>query len=143
MEQLSKQIKWTNEEIAYLQLLQGIINRLATYSSVCKICAITVFTLVVSFSKIERIELLILLLCPMVLLYFTDAYYLGMERRFITFYRKTVNGVETGDFLEIFKIPKSTSCEQVCQTFSALCSLSTILYYPTLIIIMIAFNTLQ
>ena len=68
----------------YLQMLQDIINRMASNSSNCKAWAITIFTamsaLMIGVEVIR--QWMWIILCPIVLFYFLDAYYLGLENDF-------------------------------------------------------------
>ena len=66
----------------YLQMLQDIINRMASNSSNCKAWAITLFTamdaLLIGVEVMRQWMWIILF--PIVLFYFLDAYYLGLEK---------------------------------------------------------------
>ena len=68
----------------YLQMLQDIINRMASNSSNSKAWAITIFTamsaLMIGVEVIR--QWMWIILCPIVLFYFLDAYYLGLENDF-------------------------------------------------------------
>lgn len=68
----------------YLQMLQDIINRMAANSSNCKAWAITLFTAMAAlFIGVEDIRQWIwIVLIPIALFYFLDAYYLGLENDF-------------------------------------------------------------
>ena len=68
----------------YLQMLQDIINRMAANSSNCKAWAITLFTAMAALmiSVEELRQLMWIILVPIVLFYFLDAYYLGLENDF-------------------------------------------------------------
>lgn len=75
----------TMEEVRqYLQMLQDIINRMAANSSNCKAWAITLFTAMVALMiGVEEIrQWLWIVLIPISLFYFLDAYYLGLENDF-------------------------------------------------------------
>lgn len=68
----------------YLQMLQDIINRMASNSSNCKAWAITLFTaMAVLMIGVEVTRQWIwIILFPIVLFYYLDAYYLGLENDF-------------------------------------------------------------
>ena len=68
----------------YLQMLQDIINRMAANSSNCKAWAITLFTAMAALLigvEVMR-QWMWIILFPIVLFYFLDAYYLGLENDF-------------------------------------------------------------
>ena len=68
----------------YLQMLQDIINRMAANSSNCKAWAITVFTAMAALMigvEVMR-QWMWIILFPIALFYFLDAYYLGLENEF-------------------------------------------------------------
>ena len=88
----------------YLQMLQDIINRMASNSSNCKAWAITIFTamsaLMIGVEEIR--QWMWIILCPIVLFYFLDAYYLGLENDF--------RNLEAS-FIKKFRAPEdSSSC---------------------------------
>ena len=66
----------------YLQMLQDIINRMAANSSNCKAWAITLFTAMAALMigvEVMR-QWMWIILFPIVLFYYLDAYYLGLEK---------------------------------------------------------------
>lgn len=68
----------------YLQMLQDIINRMAANSTNCKAWAITLFTATAALMiGVEEIrQWLWIILIPIALFYYLDAYYLGLENDF-------------------------------------------------------------
>lgn len=68
----------------YLQMLQDIINRMAANSSNCKAWVITIFTAMAALMigvEVMR-QWIWIILFPIALFYFLDAYYLGLENDF-------------------------------------------------------------
>ena len=68
----------------YLQMLQDIINRMAANSSNCKAWAITLFTAMAALMigvEVMR-QWMWIILFPIALFYYLDAYYLGLEKDF-------------------------------------------------------------
>ncbi len=68
----------------YFQMLQDIINRMAANSSNCKAWAITLFTAMAALMigvEVMR-QWMWIILFPIALFYFLDAYYLGLENDF-------------------------------------------------------------
>lgn len=68
----------------YLQMLQDIINRMAANSSNCKAWAITLFTAMAALmiSVEDMRQWIWIILFPIILFYYLDAYYLGLENGF-------------------------------------------------------------
>lgn len=68
----------------YLQMLQDIINRMAANSSNCKAWAITLFTAMAALMiGVEEMRQWVwIILFPIALFYYLDAYYLGLENDF-------------------------------------------------------------
>lgn len=68
----------------YLQMLQDIINRMAANSSNCKAWAITLFTAMAALMIGVEVmqQWMWIILFPIALFYFLDAYYLGLEKDF-------------------------------------------------------------
>lgn len=66
----------------YLQMLQDTKNRMAANSSNCKAWAITLFTAMAALmiGVEEMRQWMWIILFPIVLFYFLDAYYLGLEK---------------------------------------------------------------
>lgn len=68
----------------YLQMLQDIINRMASNSSNCKVWVITIFTAMAALMigvEVMR-QWIWIILFPIALFYYLDAYYLGLEKDF-------------------------------------------------------------
>lgn len=68
----------------YLQMLQDIINRMAANSSNCKAWAITLFTAMAALMiGVEAMRHWVwIVMFPIALFYYLDAYYLGLENDF-------------------------------------------------------------
>ena len=68
----------------YLQMLQDIINRMAANSSNCKAWTITLFTAMAALMiGVEAMRHWVwIILFPIALFYYLDAYYLGLENNF-------------------------------------------------------------
>ena len=68
---------------SYLQILQSVINRMASNSAGCKTWCITlVSAIVVIIADKGKPDYVWVSLIPIVLFFFLDSYYLGMERGF-------------------------------------------------------------
>ncbi len=118
----------------YLAMLQGIITRMSTNSSNCKTWTVTIVAaiLVLLVDKDIKIPNAWICFIPVVLFYFLDCFYLGMERRFVKLHRDFLNSVinDNEEFVKkIYKIEKSSFCEQFMGTLHAMISFSTTPFY--------------
>lgn len=129
--------------IAFIQLLQGLISRFGSNSVNCKYCAVAILAVVMGSSNSQSSERFLVGLIPIVLFLFIDAYYLGLERRCISIYNGFISRIKNNEETELFTIPKSTACEQICGMFKGLCSLSTLPFYGFLALTAILFSCLS
>ena len=102
----------------YLQMLQDIINRMASNSSNCKAWAITIYTAMAALfiGNDEMRQWFILTLLPVVLFYILDAYYLGLENDFreleTSFIRKLRNQGDCSSFIYEFNFTRAEGYKQ-------------------------------
>lgn len=84
--------------LKHLEMLQGIINRMALCSSNSKQWGITLITAIGAIAGITR-NWFILFACSIPLLGFMllDAYYLAQEKVFISMHKKIVNAINSGE----------------------------------------------
>lgn len=77
---------------AHLNMAQGVVGRLATFSANAKNFCVTVVAALLGIAFQQKLPSL-LLVAPLVLISFAalDVYYLAQERRFRDFYRKVAN----------------------------------------------------
>ncbi len=74
-------------KIAYLQTIQGVINRLAANSFLIKGWSVTIVVALFSLATVETNKQFILIAYfPVIIFWFLDAYYLSLERRFKDLY---------------------------------------------------------
>lgn len=74
-------------KIAYLQTIQGVINRLAANSFLIKGWSVTIVVALFSLATVETNKQFILIAYfPVIIFWFLDAYYLSHERRFKDLY---------------------------------------------------------
>ena len=72
---------------SYLQILQGVINRMATNSSSCKTWCITIVSaVIVIIADKGHPEYVWIASGPIALFFFLDAYYLALEQQFRDLY---------------------------------------------------------
>lgn len=126
---------------SYLSILQDVIGRMGTNSAGCKTwCIALVSAIVVIISDKSNPNLAWATLIPIVLFFFLDAYYLGLERRFRanydTFIRKLHSG--TADMEDIFIITLEQGLGKTLEaTFKACISISVWVFYGFLLIMLI------
>jgi hypothetical protein len=74
-------------KVAYLQTIQGVINRLAANSFLLKGWSVTIVVALFSLAAIETNQRFIwIAYFPMVIFWFLDAYYLSQERKYKDLY---------------------------------------------------------
>jgi hypothetical protein len=84
------------EKMKHLDLIQGVITRMASNSFVLKGWSVTLATALFGFSaKESEPRLALLALLPILVFWGLDAYYLGLERRFRTLYDNAVQATTT------------------------------------------------
>lgn len=124
---------FTEEQIVYLQMIQGAIDRMSGTSAIFKGFCATIITGVsaVSFTDINK-WILLLAISPVVCFLIMDIYYLQLEKRFRMLYDQVRNGQHSINF-ELTP-PKIKGIKSI---FYCLKSLSIILFYVPAIIIAI------
>lgn len=121
---------------SYLEILQGIIGRMATNSAACKSwCIALVSAIVVVVAEQANSKYVWVSVVPICLFYLLDSYYLGLERAFRATYngfiRKLHSREATVDDIFIIAGPSSTG-DALKATFRATVSLSTWPFYSLL-----------
>lgn len=121
-----------SEVQSYIALLDGIINRMANNSANAKNWLMTILAaaIAIQWGK-DQLANVIWLLVPTVLFALTDMYYLGMERFFKDKEEEFIEKARAGDDVDnlVYVFPKTTKCQQVCNTFSTINSLSIWPFY--------------
>ncbi len=121
-----------SEVQSYIALLDGIINRMANNSANAKNWLMTILAaaIAIQWGK-DQLSNVTWLLVPIVLFALTDMYYLGMERFFKEKEKEFVEKARKGDNVDklVYAFPKTTKCQQVCNTFCAIDSLSIWPFY--------------
>ena len=128
----------------YLQMLQDTINRMASKSSNCKTWTIMLFTAIAGLfiGTEEMRKRLWIISIPIVLLYYLDAYYLGLEKGFRDLERSFVNRLRSGQtyssLIYVFDISKMGNYSQWKNFKKGLMSNATWPLYLMLMVICIA-----
>lgn len=121
-----------SEVQGFISQLDSIINRMANNSANAKnwLMTIVAAAIAIQWSK-DQLQNVLWLLIPTVLFMLTDMYYLGMERHFKDVQKKFIDQVRQGDDLKdtVYHITKTAKCEQVCNTFGSIDSLSIWPFY--------------
>lgn len=136
---------------AHINMLQGVINRMASNSANCKTWAITIISAILVLYADDKVCKQDLWICyiPMCLFFFLDCYYLGLERQIIKKQSNFVAKLNKGDDIsnEIFMIKQSLGgnlCERIetsvkgffkqfKNTVGAILSFSTMPFYGAIL----------
>jgi hypothetical protein len=140
----------------YLNILQGVISRMATNSSNCKsLCITLVSAIAVVITDKEKPTFAWIAFIPILLFFLLDAYYLGLEQGFRCAYnefvKRTQNGVATTHELFILipkKIVKRSQAngsitteiqnfDPVDGTLKAMTSFAVYPFYLTLLVVLL------
>lgn len=119
----------------HLEMIQGIITRMADNSRSCKLWCITlVAAALILLSRTETADHVLLALAPTTLLYLLDAYYLSLENAFRQSYRELVRKIQQGP-LERSDIYSIAPGEPIGRgtVWAMTCSLSVPPFYITVI----------
>lgn len=121
-----------SEVQGYISQLDSIISRMANNSANAKNWLMTIIAaaIAIQWTK-DQLENVLWLLIPTVLFMLTDMYYLGMERHFKDVQKKFIEQVRAGNDIKdtVYSITQTTKCEQVCNTFGSIDSLSIWPFY--------------
>ena len=130
----------SNSVQSYLNILQGIIKRMATNSANCKTwCVSLVSAILVVIADKNKPNYAWIALIPIVLFFVLDSYYLGQERNFREIYNNFVKELHSGevtiDKLFVLKPPKGMNVVNLL--FSSILSFSVYPFYLTLVLTVI------
>lgn len=135
-------IKFEDSSVqSYIGTLQTVINRMATNSANCKTWCITlVSAIAVVISSEDKPACIWIALIPLVLFLFLDAYYLGLERGFISRYNEFIKKVQNKDATVIdlyVVIPIRGFSNTFCAIFRAFGSFSIWPFYGLLFVMLL------
>lgn len=126
---------------SYLEILQSIINRMASSSASCKTWNIAlVSAIMVIVANRGNPDFVWIAIVPIVLFFFLDSYYLGLERQFRKQYTTFVGRLHNSEVRkeDLFIIPTDTGImDRLCMTFKAFSSISIWPFYGLLLIMLI------
>lgn len=124
--------------IKHLEILQGIITRMAGNSAACKTWAIPIITGIIAFSLERQCIPIWVSLIPAILFFALDSLYLGLERHFISLQKEFVTTLSSGNLqmTDIYVIKSSrTFCIHLKFMFGGMVSFSTAFVYVPIIVL--------
>lgn len=130
----------SNAVQSYLNILQGIITRMATNSASCKTwCISLVSAILVVIADKNKPNYVWITLIPILLFFLLDSYYLGQERSFREIYNNFVKELQSGEITieKLFILKPSRGMNVVKLLFDSSLSFSVYPFYLTLIITVI------
>ena len=122
----------------HLEIMQGVITRMAENSRSCKVwCVTLVSAVLVLVARTEKPDYALIALVPAVLFLILDAYYLALERAFResydAFVRKLHEGVLASE--DLYRVAPSGSVAG--HAMASLKSFSIWPFYPTLVLMIV------
>lgn len=121
---------------SYLTILQGVINRMAANSAGCKTwCIALVSAIILVVADQGQSKYVWISLVPIVLFFFLDAYYLGLERRFREQHNMFIRKIHSGKMTleDVFILSPSGGTKAVLtQTMRSFSSISVWPFYGLL-----------
>lgn len=133
----SSEMTYDENVVAYLQMVQNNIDRMATSSALFKGFAATIVAGIsaLSFSEINNL-ILIMSFVPVLSFMLLDLYYLNLERRYRYLYEEIRTSKNNSLFcLSLKKLDKNERKNAKVRWYQLLSSPSYYLFYPVLIII--------
>ena len=110
----------------HLEIMQGVITRMAENSRSCKVWCVTLISaILVLVARTGEADHALIALAPTALFYFLDAYYLSLERGFRCSYRSFVRKIHDGQasLSDLYTVVPASSITQgtlwaMCRSFS-------------------------
>lgn len=122
--------------VGHIDMLQGIIGRMSSNCSNCKTWAVTVVAAILALSDYSGWQRFWICCGPIVLFFFIDSFYLGLERRFICLQQMFIADINDGMHVIPYTIESTTAKEQLTGMLKGFISLSTTPFYILLVIIL-------
>ena len=128
-------MEFSTERISYLQMIQGIIDRLSNKSGNIKGFATTTVAGVTALSFEETNPYILLLaFMPIIVFILLDTYYLGLERKYRFLYEQVRQGKEV-DFDMTLDLKESEIIKAKATKFQCLMSKSIKQFYIPLLLV--------
>ncbi len=124
---------------SYLSILQGVISRMATNSASAKSwCVALVSAITVIVADKGEPEYVWISFVPIVLLFFLDAYYLGLECLFRELYNNFISKLHDGKAAveDVFILAPGDTCTTLRSAGKAMMSLSVWPFYLLLVVML-------
>lgn len=134
--QSSKVTPDSNSVQSYLNILQGIITRMANNSANCKTwCISLVSAILVVIADKNKPSYAWIALIPILLFFLLDSYYLGQERNFRQIYNNFVKELHSGEITtdKLFVLKPPRGMNVVGLLFTSSLSFSVYPFYLILI----------
>lgn len=131
--------------IKHLEIIQGIVDRMASNSAACKTWAITIITGLIVFSIDSQTIPIWTSLIPAIVFFALDAFYLGQERHYIKLYKEFVSRLadNTIKIHDIYTVKSERNFfKHVGYVLSGMVSFPTSFYYMPIIILVICLWTI-
>jgi len=127
----------------HLDVLQGIIQRMAGNSSAAKTWCITIVSALLALGAGGQAPALgWITLLPVLMFWVMDSYYLSLERAFIKLYRQSVYAAYCGELKPEdlrFTTPLESSLKD---WWSAFFSTSVLVFYPVILLLIVILEVL-
>lgn len=97
-----------DQQAKHMEMIQGVINRLAGNSAKCKEMCITITSAILVLSTTNKTpDTLWIAVGAIVLFWFLDSFYLGLERTAVNVSRKSQEKIadDTFSYADLYKIP--------------------------------------
>jgi hypothetical protein len=125
---------------SYINILQGVVARMATNSSNCKTWCVTIVSaIVVVIADKAKPTYVWIALLPVILFFLLDAYYLGQERSFRGTYNEFIKRIHKGSATtsDLYIVIPMKGTNVVKATVEAATSFSIYPFYITLTLLLI------
>jgi len=124
---------------SYLQILQSVINRMASNSTGCKTWCITlVSAIAILVADKSQLQYVWVAIVPISLFFFLDSYYLGLEKRFRVSYNRFIQKLHAGTATvdDVFIVAPGKIRNQLKDIFFSMLSLSVWPFYVLLLLML-------
>lgn len=133
---MNKEYKESSAIQTHINILQNIINRMASNSANSKTWAITIISaIIVLLIDKSKTNIFYITYIPLIMFFFLDCSYLGLERHFIHIYNEFVNSLEFDNFKydNVYKLQAPEKLlEKINYTIMSVWSFSTTPFYVVL-----------
>jgi hypothetical protein len=133
---MNKELKESSAIQTHINILQNIINRMASNSANSKTWSITIISaIVILLIDKSKTNIFYIAYIPLLMFFFLDCFYLGLEKYFRKIYTEFINSMETDkfNFKDVYKLQGPDSLtEKIKCTFGGIWSFSTLPFYVIL-----------